>query len=176
MNRNKNLMRRFNLQTFAGGTSIARTDAEALIPVQESHEIIQGVVEQSAVLQRGRRLANMTAAQYKMPVLDLLPVAYFVNGEGGSAMKQTTNMAWDKKVIYAEEIAVICLKDKGDAASVMNSLHDHVTQRQGTFEEYAPEQAGMTGRAIITRQDRYVTLIISNKNGLVQKAFESCFE
>lgn len=76
----------------------------------------------------------------------------------------------------AEEIAVICLKDKGDAASVMNSLHDHVTQRQGTFEEYAPEQAGMTGRAIITRQDRYVTLIISNKNGLVQKAFESCFE
>lgn len=49
----------------------------------------------------------MTTSQYKMPVLDLLPVAYFVNGEGGSAMKQTTNMAWDKKVIYAEEIAVI---------------------------------------------------------------------
>lgn len=107
MNRSKNMMRKFNLQTFAGGTSIARTDAEALIPVQESHEIIQGVVEQSAVLQRGRRLANMTAAQYKMPVLDLLPVAYFVNGEGGSARKKLTTMAWDKKVIYAEEIAVI---------------------------------------------------------------------
>lgn len=65
------------------------------------------MVEQSAVLQRGKRLANMTAAQYKMPVLDLLPVAYFVNGEGGSAKKMMTNMAWDKKVIYAEEIAVI---------------------------------------------------------------------
>ena len=77
MNRNQKI---FDLQLFAGGTSITRTDAEALIPVQESHEIIQGVVEQSAVLQRGRRLANMTAAQYKMPVLDLLPVAYFVNG------------------------------------------------------------------------------------------------
>ena len=38
MNRSKNMMRKFNLQTFAGGTSIARTDAEALIPVQESHE------------------------------------------------------------------------------------------------------------------------------------------
>lgn len=107
MNRNKKIMRGFNLQVFTGGTSIARTDAEALIPVQESHEIIQGVVEQSAVLQRGRRLANMTAAQYKMPVLDLLPVAYFVNGEGGSAKKKLTTMAWDKKVIYAEEIAVI---------------------------------------------------------------------
>lgn len=104
MNKNRKL---FNLQLFAGGTSIDRSGAEALIPVQESHEIIQGVVEQSAVLQRGRRLANMTAAQYKMPVLDLLPVAYFVNGEGGTARKKLTNMAWDKKVIYAEEIAVI---------------------------------------------------------------------
>lgn len=105
MNRNRKLL---NLQMFAGSsTSITRGDAEALIPVQESHEIIQGVVEQSAVLQRGRRLANMTAAQYKMPVLDLLPVAYFVNGEGGSARKKLTTMAWGKKVIYAEEIAVI---------------------------------------------------------------------
>ena len=100
--------RSFDLQVFTGGgTSITRTDAEALIPVQESHDIIQGVVEQSAVLQRGRRLANMTAAQYKMPVLDLLPVAYFVNGEGGSARKKLTSMQWDKKIIYAEEIAVI---------------------------------------------------------------------
>ncbi len=105
MNRNRKI---FDLQLFTGeGSSITRSDAEALIPVQESREIIQGVVEQSAVLQRGKRLANMTAAQYKMPVLDLLPVAYFVNGEGGSAKKKLTTMAWDKKVIYAEEIAVI---------------------------------------------------------------------
>ena len=105
MNRNRKL---FDLQLFTGsGTSITRSDAEALIPVQESHEIIQGVVEQSAVLQRGRRLADMTAAQYRMPVLDMLPMAYFVNGEGGTARKKLTTMAWDKKVIYAEEIAVI---------------------------------------------------------------------
>lgn len=98
----------FNLQLFAdNGNAITRTNADALIPVQESHDIIQGVVEQSAVLTRGRRLANMTAAQFKMPVLDLLPVAYFVNGEGADAKKKLTNQAWDKKVIYAEEIAVI---------------------------------------------------------------------
>lgn len=108
MNRNKELARKmFDLQLFAGGTSIPRDDVGALIPVQESDEIIQGVVEQSAVLQRGRRLPNMTAAQYKMPVLDMLPVAYFVNGEGKDARKKLTAMAWDKKVIYAEEIAVI---------------------------------------------------------------------
>ena len=53
----------------------------------------------------GRRLANMTAAQSKLPVLDSLPIAYFVNGDTGT--KKTTKQAWDKKVIYAEEIAVI---------------------------------------------------------------------
>ena len=53
MNRNKELARKmFDLQLFAGGTSIPRDDVGALIPVQESDEIIQGVVEQSAVLQR----------------------------------------------------------------------------------------------------------------------------
>lgn len=40
-----------------------------------------------------------------MNVLDMLPTAYFVNGDTG--MKQTTKMKWDKKKIYAEEIAVI---------------------------------------------------------------------
>lgn len=84
---------------------IDRTGAESLIPTQESNEIIQGVVTQSAVLTRGRRLANMTSRQYKMPVLDMLPIAYFVNGDTGQ--KQTTKQAWDKKFITAEEIAVI---------------------------------------------------------------------
>ena len=47
----------------------------------------------------------MTSKQYKMPVLDMLPIAYFVNGDTGQ--KQTTKQAWDKKFITAEEIAVI---------------------------------------------------------------------
>lgn len=84
---------------------IDRDGAEALIPVEEANQIIQGVITSSAVLSSGRKLANMTARQYKMPVLDSLPIAYFVNGDTGT--KQTTKMAWDKKVITAEEIAVI---------------------------------------------------------------------
>lgn len=40
-----------------------------------------------------------------MPVLDMLPIAYFVNGDSGQ--KKTTKQAWDKKFIIAEEIAVI---------------------------------------------------------------------
>lgn len=101
MNRN-----RMNLRIFDNGTNIIdRTGAESLIPIQESNEIIQGVVTQSAVLQRGRKLPNMTSRQYKMPVLDMLPIAYFVNGDTGQ--KKTTKQAWDKKFITAEEIAVI---------------------------------------------------------------------
>lgn len=99
---NKKLM--MNLKIF-DGEIIDRTGAEALIPVQEANEIIQGVVAQSAVLSRGRKLANMTSKQYKMPVLDMLPIAYFVNGDTGQ--KKTTKQAWDKKFITAEEIAVI---------------------------------------------------------------------
>lgn len=101
MNRN-----RMNLRMFENDANlIDRTGAESLIPVQESNEIIQGTIAQSAVLSRGRKLANMTSKQYKMPVLDMLPIAYFVNGDNGQ--KQTTKQAWDKKYITAEEIAVI---------------------------------------------------------------------
>lgn len=99
----KNL--KMDLRMFDGAEIIDRTGAEALIPVQEANEIIQGVVAQSAVLSQGRRLANMTSKQYKVPVLDMLPIAYFVNGDNGQ--KQTTKQQWDKKFIVAEEIAVI---------------------------------------------------------------------
>ena len=97
---------RMNLRMFdADATGIDRTGADALIPVQESNEIIQGIITQSAVLSQGRRLQNMTSKQYKVPVLDMLPIAYFVNGDSGQ--KKTTKMEWDKKTITAEEIAVI---------------------------------------------------------------------
>lgn len=84
---------------------VNRTDLSGLIPEPVTREIIQGVTEGSAVLQMGRRLPNMTSKTETMNVLDMLPTAYFVNGDNG--MKQTTKMKWDKKRIYAEEIAVI---------------------------------------------------------------------
>lgn len=84
---NKN---RMNLRLFDNDVNIIdRTGAESLIPIQESNEIIQGVIAQSAVLSRGRKLANMTSKQYKMPVLDMLPIAYFVNGDSGQKRQQS---------------------------------------------------------------------------------------
>lgn len=84
---------------------ILRSGAEALIPEEVSHEIVQGAVAQSAVLTLFRRLPNMASNKHRMPVLDMLPMAYFVNGDTGQ--KQTTKMAWKNKYITAEEIAVI---------------------------------------------------------------------
>lgn len=83
----------------------SRQDLSGLIPEPVTREIIQGVTEGSAVLSMGRRLPNMTSKTQTMNVLDMLPTAYFVNGDTG--MKQTTKMRWDKKKIVAEEIAVI---------------------------------------------------------------------
>lgn len=84
---------------------IDRTGAESLIPETRAREIIQGTITRSAVLSQGRKLPNLSSKTHKMPVLDMLPIAYFVNGDTGD--KKTTNMKWDKKVITAEEIAVI---------------------------------------------------------------------
>lgn len=100
------MRKRMNLRLFETGTSIIdRTGAESLIPEQYAREIIQGVVTESAVLRMGRRLPNMSSNKYRMPVLDMLPMAFFVNGDSGQ--KKTTNMKWGKKYITAEEIAVI---------------------------------------------------------------------
>ena len=99
---------------------IDRSKLSGLIPEPVTREIIQGAVTESAVLRMARRLPNMTSKTQTLNVLDALPTAYFVNGEpttGASdskaSLKKTTNMAWDKKKIYAEEIAVIVPIRKG---------------------------------------------------------------
>ena len=101
MNRNRK-----NLRMFENDANIIdRTGAESLIPETRAREIIQGTIARSAVLSQGRKLPNLSSKTHKMPVLDMLPIAYFVNGDTGN--KKTTNMKWDKKIITAEEIAVI---------------------------------------------------------------------
>ena len=89
-----------------------RNALSGLIPEPVTQEIMQGAVAESAILRMARRLPNMSSKTQTINVLDALPTAYWVNGEATDsgatdAMKQTTNMAWDKKKLYAEEIAVI---------------------------------------------------------------------
>jgi HK97 family phage major capsid protein len=83
---------------------ISRADADALIPIQEANEILTLATQQSAAMGLFRRI-NMSAKQFRMPVLAALPVAYFVNGDTG--LKQTTEVNWEHKYLDAEEIACI---------------------------------------------------------------------
>ena len=84
---------------------ISRTDAASLIPEDVTREVIAGVESQSAVMQRFRRLPNLSRAQQRMPVLSVLPTAYFVNGDTG--LKQTTEVNWANKYLDVEELAAI---------------------------------------------------------------------
>ena len=83
---------------------ITRSDVEARIPEAVAREVIQQMPEQSAAFQLFRRIP-MSDRQQRLPVLAALPVAYFVSGDTG--LKQTTQMAWDKKQLIVEEIACI---------------------------------------------------------------------
>lgn len=89
----------------AYNSMISRGDASALIPEAALNEIIQSAVQESVVLSLFRRLPDMTSRQTRLPVLSMLPVAYFVHGDTG--LKKTTEMIWDNKFITAEELAAI---------------------------------------------------------------------
>jgi HK97 family phage major capsid protein len=91
---------------------ISRAEAAALIPEDVTREIFKGVTEQSAVLRLSRRLPDMQRGQQRLPVVDVLPVAAFVNGEQPHAsyatgLKPTTDVQWRNVFINAEEVAVI---------------------------------------------------------------------
>lgn len=76
----------------------------------------------------------------------------------------------------APEIAVVKVKDSQDVVTMMDSLKQHIESRKGTFQEYAPEQVALVEKAVLVHQGNYIALIISEKSGLVQQAFQGAFE
>ena len=83
---------------------IDRSDVGALIPEDVSRTIIQGLPAASVALTSFRR-ATMSRAQQRLPVLSVLPVAYWVDGDTG--LKQTTEQHWANQYLDARELAVI---------------------------------------------------------------------
>lgn len=73
----------------------------------------------------------------------------------------------------SEEIAVVELKDAQDAAALMNTMQQHLQDRRGALESYAPDQLTLIDHAVIKQKGRYVAMIISPKSGLIQQAFEA---
>ena len=84
---------------------IDRQKAEALIQEQVINTIQQEAPTTSAFMQMATKLPNMTSGVTRMPVLGVMPSAYFVNGETG--FKQTTKQEWENVYLNAAELAVI---------------------------------------------------------------------
>lgn len=97
--------KKLDLQLFVHDRVITRGDAQALVPEDVSREIIQGVPEMSAIMQLATKAPNMSRNQRRIPVLSILPMAYFVNGDTG--LKKTTEQRWENKFFNVEEIAAI---------------------------------------------------------------------
>ena len=132
---------------------------------------------------------DMAALMDAMAAADpTLPKMIYVTGESDQAAAYFAYLSdLDYKLVdeyfyvcadagTAEEIAVIKLKDAGQAAAVMDSLHRHIEARQGTFREYDPEQLPLTEKAVIIREGKYVALIVCEKSGLVQNVFRDSFK
>src|SRR6478735_3558997 len=87
-------------------THVSRTTSgsDPLIPEPLAATIIQEAPKASAALSL-MNTTTMSSKTQRMPVLDVLPVAYWVGGDTG--MKQTTTEAWKNVVMVVEELAVI---------------------------------------------------------------------
>jgi Phage capsid family len=91
--------------------------AQALIPLEYANEIISLVPAQSVARKLFRNI-NMGHSTLQVPVLDVLPNAYWVNNQGiatpgeagkeGSykALQETTNMGWKGVMLTAQTLAV----------------------------------------------------------------------
>jgi HK97 family phage major capsid protein len=84
--------------------AITREDVEVLEKAI-TPGILTGAAKASTALTLMSRLPNMTRGQEVMRVFDVLPEAFWVNGDTGQ--KGITRAAWDKVNITAEEVAVI---------------------------------------------------------------------
>jgi HK97 family phage major capsid protein len=77
---------------------------DPLVPEPVSSQIIQEMPAASALLQRAAQVPMSTKTQ-RQPVLDVMPIAYFVGGDTG--LKQTTAQDWKNVDLIVEEIAAI---------------------------------------------------------------------
>lgn len=94
----------------AGYTSKVTRSAFNELPVDVQRDVIQSVVEESAVLRLAQRKL-MPSHSITMPALATFPDAYWLNGATRAAEdvkeKQTTTMTWSGVDLTAAEIAVM---------------------------------------------------------------------
>jgi HK97 family phage major capsid protein len=77
---------------------------DPLVPQPLAADIIQEAPKASAALSLMNR-TTLSSKTQRMPVLDVLPVAYWVGGDTG--MKQTSQQQWKNVIMVVEELACI---------------------------------------------------------------------
>ena len=82
------------------------TGSDALVPEPLSASIIEELPKKCAALTMMRKTV-LSSKTERMPVLDVLPNAYFVGTGMDTGLKQTTDMAWKNITLVVEEIATI---------------------------------------------------------------------
>lgn len=108
-------------------TSISRDASnDPLVPVPVANQVIQEAVESSFVLSNARRVAMSTQTN-RMPVLSVLPQAYWVSGDAG--LKQTTTQDWGNVELVAEELAALVVIPDAYVADSQVPIWDEVRPR-----------------------------------------------
>jgi len=80
---------------------------DPLVPTPVSAQILEEMPTSSFMLQRAGRV-QMSAKSQRQPVLDVLPMAYWVGGaDSDIGLKQTSAVDWKNVNLVAEELAVI---------------------------------------------------------------------
>ena len=147
---------------------IQRNNLAGMIPEPVSREIFQGVVEQSAVLKAGRRLPNMTSKTQSINVLDMLPMAYWVEGDTG--YKETGGQAWEKKRLYAVKPRIVEAMGRRIDEAVLFGIG-----KPSTWRDSIVDTAKAAGNSVTETTGANADLFadIMGEGGVIAKAEES---
>lgn len=92
-------------------SNIDRLEATPLMPEEASSVVIKNATAMSVIMRMAQRLTNMSRGQLRLPILSSLPIAYIATGASqivrDTVLKQTTEMTWANKYVYAEPIHCI---------------------------------------------------------------------
>ena len=121
--------------------------------------------------------ADMAAADSTLP--DMLTVTD-ADSDADVSFASVSDMEYDKIAHYllvyssagkADEICVIAVKDKADAAEAEAELKKHAESRVRMYREYDATQVPRAEKAVVFSEGHYAVLIICDNADAVKAAF-----
>lgn len=113
-----------------------------LVPLTVAQQVIQELPSQSVLLNRARRV-NLSNSTYRMPVLEVLPQAYWVGSDTG--LKKTTSQDWKGVDLIVEELAAIVPIPEAWLADSQIDIWAEVKPRMAEALGAAIDGAGLFG-------------------------------